>query len=427
MNLKINVKNISSVAKRLTIDVPTEIVSKEFESFYEAIRKRVRIPGFRLGQAPPRVVALHYKDKARSEVLQELLTQSLRNAVEQEDISLIGYPKVENIDFEEFRLRFDALVETRPKVKVDKYIGLSIKREAVVTSDKDVDEAMKRLQETRAKFTAVESRPAQLGDFMICDYSLVVEGKEIEKHEGEWIELKTDDYLENFSKQLVGVQTNEERRVEVSFPKDYANKEFIGKQGCFLVTVKEIKARELPPLDDEFAKDVGEEQTLANLRESIRKDIEKNKKDQSEHQVDQALLDELLKKSKFEVPRGIVDDRLKSLVDERIQTLMYRGISEDEAEKQRGLLTKSLDPDAERDVRISFILDEIQKREKIEVLNEDLEERYRRVAERFKRPIDEIKLFYEKDERRQDSLKSQIEHEKTLQWVKSRAKIKEKK
>lgn len=423
MKLKVNVKDVSACEKMLTIDVPTEVVTEEFSSFYDSVAKKARIPGFRPGHAPQHVLRIHFKEEAKQEVLKHLLSRSFYDAVKQESLPVIGYPKIDNIEFDETRLKFKALVEMRPKLKLDKYFGLNVKRELVVIQDSEISETLKRIQESQAKFESVENREAKLGDYLICDYTLNVDGKEAEKKDNEWFEIREKDYLEGFSQQLIGAKIAEVREVRVTFPKEYARKDFAGKAATFTLTVKEMKEKKLPTLDDELAKSLGDYSTFEELKKEILKDMQEHKSKESEVKLEKALLDELIKKSKFDVPLGMVERRLEALVEEGVQSLMYQGIKKEEVEKERDKFKKSLLPEAERQVRISFLLDEIAEREKIKATQEDIDSKYRSLSERLRRSPEEIKAYYEQDENRKESLMVQIANEKVIQLIKDKAAI----
>ncbi|MBI4358790.1 MAG: trigger factor [Candidatus Omnitrophica bacterium] len=425
MKLKVDVKDVSSCEKVLTIDVPSEMVTEEFSAFYESVGKRAKIPGFRPGHAPKHVVALHFRDEARQEVWKQLVSRTFRSAVDQEELPIIGYPQIEQVEFDETRLKFKAHVEMKPKVKIDKYAGLSVKREAVQVDEPEVEGALKQLQESHAKFQVVEGREARLGDFLICSYRLRVEDKDVEKRDGEWIEIREQDYLEGFSKQLLGVKIGEMREARVTFPSNYVKKELAGKQGLFFVTVQEIKEKMLPPLNDEFAKEASESETLEELRKKVRDDLEHHRKMETERKLEHLLLEELIKKSKFELPARLVERRLEALVRQSIQSLVYRGVKEEEALREKENLKKNLLPEAQREVRISFILDEIATREHIQASDEELNRKYREVADRLRRPIEEVKTYYQESEDRKESLREQMVTEKTIQWVKDKAIIAE--
>ena len=423
--MKIDVKDVNSCQKVLTVDVPSEQVVEGFSHFYASAAKRAKIPGFRPGHAPPHVVALHFREEARQEVWKQLVSQSLKEAIHQEELPVIGYPQIENVQFDETHLKYKAHLEMKPKVKIDKYAGLSVKRSPVVVPDSEIDESLSRLRQAHGKFQAVENRNAQLGDFLICDYRLEVGGKEMEKREGEWIEIRDKDYLEGFSKQLIGIKTGEARTVNITFPAGYRVKELEGKEGHFLVTVREIKEKQLPALDDEFAKAASEHATLDELKKTIHQDLEQHKKTEAEREVERALLDELIKKSKFDVPAPMVERRLKAMVEDAIQNLVHRGIKEEEAKKQKESFKKNFAQDAEKQVRLSFILDEIAKREGIKASESDLLARYQMLSERAHRPVEEVKAYYEASEERKELALEQIVTEKTIQWVKDKAVIEE--
>lgn len=421
MKLKVNVKDVSACEKMLTIDVPSETVTEEFSTFYQSVSKRARIPGFRPGHAPQHVLKIHFKEEAKQEVLKHLLSRSFYDAVKQESLPVIGTPRIENIEFDESRLKFKALVEMRPKIKIDKYLGLSVTREPVVLDDSEIDQTIKRVQESQAKFVSVEGRAAQLGDYLTCDYKLDVDGKEVEKKSNEWFEIREKDYLEGFSKQLIGVKIGETRNIQVTFPKDYARKEFAEKSAVFTLTVKELKEKKLPAVDDELAKTLGDYSTLTEFKQAVRGDLENHKKKEAEIKLEKSLLDELLKKSKFEVPAGMVERRLESLVEEGVQSLIYQGLKKEDAEKERERFKKNLSAEAERQVRVSFLLDEIANLEHIEATDEDLQLKYQSLSERVRRSPEEVKHYYEEDENRKESLMMQIMNEKVIQRIKDKA------
>ena len=423
--MKVDIKEISSCEKILTIDVPSEMVTEEFSAFYQEVGKRAKIPGFRPGHAPKQVVALHFRDQARQEVWKQLVSRTLQDAVRQKEIPMIGYPHVENVEFDETRLKFKARVETRPKIKIDKYAGLALKRDPLQVSEAEMTDALRRIQESHAKFQAVENREAQLGDFLVCDYRLEVDGRELEKREGEWIEIQEKDYLEGFSRQLIGAKTGEAKEVVIIFPPDYARKELASKEGHFFITVREIKEKKLPSLDDELAKETGEYETLEGLKKAIHNDFENHKRLEIERKLEHLLLDELVKKSKFEIPSGMVERRLNALIEDQIRGLISRGAKEEEAKAQEGELRKNMASHAEKQVRISFLLDEIANREHIEANEADLAKKYDEMAQQARRSAEEVKAYYSKEEERRQSLLQQIVSEKTIQWLKDKATITE--
>ena len=422
--MKVSVKEVSSCEKILTVDVSHDQVKQEFETFYAEVGKVAKIPGFRPGKAPRDVLALHYKESARSEVLKRLIPRSLQEAFSSKNVEPISNPSIERIDFDTEHLSYDAHIEIRPRIKIDRYKGLSVKQKPIEIKDSEIEEALVRIQESHAKFVPAPNRSAEMGDFVVCDYVCLIGGKEIEKRSEDMISIKEKDYLEGFSKQLIGVQAGEEREVKVKFPANYTNKTHAGKDGVFKVSVKEIKTREMPALTDEFAKEAGDFQSLADLKSKIRAEIEHRKKEAKETEIENALLDELLRKSKLEIPKRMVERRMDAMLEETLHSLRHQGLTEEAETKQKEAFREKMRPDAERQVRLSFILDEISVKEKITASDGDFALKYESVAKRYRRPIEEVKNHFEKTEERKESLALQIVNEKVIQLIKDQADIK---
>ncbi len=422
--VKVSVKELSSCEKILSVDVSGDLIRQEYDTFYSEISKMAKVPGFRPGKAPRDVLAIHYKDTARDEVLKKLIPKSLREAFDTKAISPISSPTIERIDFDVNHLSYEAHVEIRPKIKLEKYKGIVIKQKPILIEESEMNEALRRIQESHAKYVPLENRPAQMGDFVICDYICLVDGKEIEKRTEDMISIKEKDYLEGFSKQLVGVQAGEMREVKIQFPENYTNKTYAGKEATFKVSVKELKTREMPVLNDDFAKEVGDFQSLNDLREKIRLQIENRKKEEKAVETENALLEELLKKSKFDIPKRMVERRADAMLEETLHSLRHQGMAEEADGKQKDALLEKMKPEAERQVRISFLLDEIAVKEKIEVTGNDYQSKYDLIAKQYRRPVEEISTHFEKTEGRKDSLALQIINEKVIQLIKDHAVIK---
>jgi len=422
--MKVSVKDISSCEKQLTILVSEEVIAKEFNLFYTEAAKSAKIPGFRPGKAPRHILELHFKETAREEVLKRLIPDSLRNAFHEKGLAPISSPSVEKIDFQPTRLQYEAHIEVRPAIKISKYKGLTVKQKPVVVEEQEISDALKRLQESHAKYVPVEDRPAAMGDFITCDYVCLADGKEVEKRSEDMISLKEKDFLEGFSTQLAGVMPGEAREVRVKFPGNYMNKEMAGKEALFQVKVHEIKSREMPVLNDDFAKEVGEYQTLDELKKKIIEEVNARKKHDQEAELENGLIDQLLKNSKFDLPRRMVSKRLDMLIEETVQRLRYQGLQEEAEASKKEELRKELQGEAERQVRISFLLDEIALKEKIGAIPQDYKEKYALLAQRYRRPIEEIEAHFEKSEHQKESLAMQIISEKAIQHLKDHAVIK---
>lgn len=421
MTLKISVKDVSTCEKLVTIDVPQDTVSEEYDAYFSAVAKRAKIPGFRPGHAPKHVIALHFKEQARQEVLRELLSRSYREAVRQKELLPISYPRIDQIEFDDKHLKFNAHIELRPQIKMDSYFGLHLKRNPSAVSDSEVEEVLKRIQDSHAKFEPIENRSAAMGDFVVSEFRLVVEGKEIEKRDQEWIEIREDEYLKGFSKQLIGVWAGENREVIVTFPADYSRKDLAGGEGHFFVNVKELKAKKLPQLDDDLAKETGSYQTFEELKAAVRRDLESHKLRETEIQLEKSLLDELVKRSKFEVPKGMVERRLQALLEEQAERWARVGMKEEQIKQKLDELKTEGRAEAERQVRISFILHEVAEREQIKTEAADLDAKYELMAREANRPPGEVRAYYKEHEEKSEALVLQILSEKVIQRIKDKA------
>ncbi len=426
LKLKISVQDGKNCEKVLKIEVPTDLITREYDEYYKAIANQAKVPGFRPGKAPRNVLQLHYSTQAREAVLKNLISESYQTALKEKSLEPLGYPEIKEVEFNESKLSYQARIETRPKIKLGKVTGLSVKREKKQVDPKEVEQSLERVRESLAQFKAVEDRAAAKGDFVIADYVCSVDGKDVENRNDDWFEIKEDEFLKGFSTQLIGVKPGEQREVKVTFPEKIGRKEIAGKEGVFKVTVKEIKSKALPELNDDMAKEAGEFKTLAELRERIQQDLQTNVDRENEAVFEKNLLAELVKHNKIDLPDGVVDRRLKYLVEETIHPKhdQHHHHHHDEAEenKQREKLNKELEPEARRQVHVAFLLDEISNRENLEVKAEDLKARYEIIASQVRQPVEAVEKYYAENEDAADSLRDQIRSEKAIDFLKKNAK-----
>lgn len=421
--MKVSVKDTKACEKTLKIEIGSDRIQEAYEAFYREVAPKAKIPGFRPGKAPMNIVAMHFQGEAKEQVLKDLLTESYREAVEEESLHPIGYPEVRDIQFDDKKLSFEAAVEVKPKIKLSKVKGLSAKKETVSVKASEIEDSLKRIQESLAQFKAVEDRASALGDFVIADYECIAGGKEVEKRADDWFELKEDEYLKNFSSQLTGAKPGDEKEVKVTFPADMNRKELAGKEAVFKVKIKEIKAKVLPELNDDLAREAGEHATLAELKAKIEKDLLAQKEKEADAAYEKALLDELVKSNKLELPPKLVQRRIEYMMDQAKQHMAQQGAPEDEFENQSPKMKESFRPEAERQVHVAFLLEEIAAAENITVQDEDLKKHFERIAERFRQPVETVEKYYQGREDAIESLKDQIRSEKTVEFIKQNAKV----
>ena len=422
--LKIKLQDGKSCEKILTIEVAPERISEEFESFYKAIAPRAKVPGFRPGKVPRDVLVMHYEKNANDSVLETLLSESLPRALREKDLSPLTTPEIKDIQFTKDKLSYKAHVEVRPKIKLSRVTGLSAKKEKVVIKPEEIEKSLKQTQEMHAQYKAIEGRAAKMGDFVITDYVCSVDGKEVEKRNDDWIELKEEEYLKGFSTQLVGVNVGDEKDVQISFPQDMADKRAAGKTAVFKMKVKEIKEKTLPSLDDELAKLAGDYKDLNDLKQKLTADLEKRAFEEKEAAFERELLNELVKHNKIDLPAGLLQRRVEYLTDQARQRFVQQGGTDELFDKEKEKMVKEFDAEARRQIHIAFLLDEIADTQAIKADETDLVKKYELLSQQYRQPKETIEKYYEGKKEARETLLDQIRNEKVIDFLKLNAKTK---
>lgn len=287
-----------------------------------------------------------------------------------------------------------------------------------------MDATLQRIQESQAQYKTVEDRAAQEGDFVVVDYVCEVEGKQVEKKESDWIEIKKDEFLKGFSTQLSGVKAGDAKDVEITFPKEIQRKEIASKKAVFKMKIKEIKERKLPKLDDDFAKQAGDFENLKALKDKVEKDLLAQKQREADQEVEKTLLEQLVKHNKLEVPKGLVSRRIEEMLEQaekRRQESGQKSVELDEKEKEKA--RKEAEPEAKKQIHLAFILDEIARENKLQAEEVDLEKKFSEYAELYRQPLESISQYYRGNEEALGHLREAILQEKTIAWVKAQADI----
>lgn len=424
--MKTKSKNIKECAALFEIEFSKEALAKAFEEVYDEISKAANIPGFRPGKAPRDLVKKHYADAAKEEVLKRLVPEAYRRALEDNKLAPIGAPEISDINFEDEKpLSFKIKIETRPKFKLKDYKGLTLEKNIHKVTEEETDKTIQNLREMNAKYVPVEDRPAQFGDYLVSDLDCFVDGKPIHKtRENLWIYLDKEALIPELNEKMVGMKKLEERDIEVKLPEKYPDKKMVGKLAVYHVKVKEIKARVLPSLDDEFAKDLGKEK-FDDLKKTVSEELGARARMNAEIETENQLLGKLMDSNLFAVPESLVARQLNMMVEDAKRRLASKGFQREELDKKNEDFIKKFKEDAVRHVRLLFILDAIASEEKIGVAAEDIEKAYKMIAAQSGKSVEEIKGHYEK-EGLVDSLESKVREEKTIRLLLEKAKIEEK-
>jgi trigger factor len=424
--MKANVEEISAIKKKVLVEIPENQVTQEVDSFYRDLGKKAKIKGFRPGKVPRNILERYFKDYVKAEVVQKLIQDSYPTALSETDLHPVSPPVIDPGEFAEGKpFLYSAVVEVKPDIQLGGYTGLKIEGKREETKGEEVEERLKVLQNLHANLKTIsETRPIQAGDYVILDYEGNMEGHPLEggKAIDFTVEVGSGQFIPAFEEKLIGLKSEEEREIEVSFPEDYGYTKWAGKTISFHVKIKEIKEKILPPLDDEFAKDIGDYASLEELKAKLSGEIQREKELALGRQLKDQVVDQLLQAHPFEVPENLVEEQTNALVSDTKLRLTAQGLEL----KNLGLSEEKLQGDyrtmAEKQVRAFLILEKIAGQEGIEVTDEEAEARLREISERMHQKFDVVKHYYEKNGLLPE-VKAGIIRDKTLDFLIERANI----
>ncbi|KON86846.1 trigger factor [Sporosarcina globispora] len=384
----------------LTIEVDAEKVTEGLDAAFKKVVKQVNVPGFRKGKMPRGMFEKRFGiESLYQDAVDYLLPEAYANAIDETGIEPVDRPEIDVEQIEKGKsLIFKATVTVKPEVKLGEYKGLEVKPLDTNVTDEDVNSELTSLQERQAELAVKEEGKAENGDTVVMDFEGFVDGEAFEggKAENYSLELGSGQFIPGFEDQLAGTAAGESKDVEVTFPEEYHAAELAGKPATFKVTVHEIKSKQLPELDDEFAKDADEEvETLDALKEKIKTRLEESKKHEAEHHVRDTVVEAAAAKVEMEIPGAMVDTEVNRMMQEFEQRLQMQGMNlelyfqfsgQDEA-----ALRDQMKEEAEKRVRVNLTLEAIAKAENIEVTDEEVTEELNKMAEMYNMSADQIK------------------------------------
>lgn len=423
--MKASVEEISSVKRKISVEIPEDEVVKEVESFYRDLGKKAKIKGFRPGKVPRDILERYFKDYVKAEVIQKLIEESYPKALSETELQPVSPPAIDPGEFVGGKpFQYSAVFEIKPDIKLEGYAGLKLEGKKEEVKDEEAEQRLKALQNLHANLTTLsEARPIQAGDYVIVDYEAYAEGKPLEggKATDFTVEVGSGQFIPTFEEKLIGLNLEEEREIEVSFPSDYAYQKWAGKTVSFRVKIKEIKAKILPPLDDEFAKDLGDS-SLEDLKAKLKGEIEKEKALALEQQLKNQAVDQLIDGNPFEVPESLVEEQAKAMVADTKLRLAAQGV----ALKNLGVSEEKLQGDyramAQKQVKTFLILEKIASQEGITVTDEEADGRLKEMSEKMHQPFDAVKRYYEKNNLLPE-VKAGILRDKTLNFLLEKANV----
>ena len=379
--MSLQVEKLEKNMAKLTIEVGADELDKAIESAYQKQKGKISIPGFRKGKVPRQVVEKMYgKEVFYEDAANILIPDAYEKALDECEEDIVSSPKIDVTQIEAGKpFIFTAEVALKPEVKLGKYKGVKVEKADVVVTDEEVDEVIEKERENNARNITVEDRAVKDGDMTVIDFEGFVDGEAFDGGKGENYPLTIGSgaFIPGFEEQLVGSEIGKEVEVNVTFPEDYHAENLKGKAAVFKCTVKEIKEKELPELDDEFASEVSEFETLTEYKEDVKKNLEEKKMKEAKENKEREAVEAVVDLSEMDIPEAMVETQQRQMVDEFAQRITMQGLSMEQYFQFTGTsyqqMLENVKPQAEKRIQSRLVLEAIAEAEKIEVTDEDFE------------------------------------------------------
>ena len=379
--MKTEFTDVSETQKTIAIEIPSDVVDAEINKVARDYSRQARIPGFRPGKVPATIVKQRFREQILHDVMHGLIPRAVDEALQERGIEPVDTPNIKDVDLKEGQpLKFTAAIETVPSFDPGDLSTISLTKTATVITDDAVDQTLHRLRERAAKFEAVEGRPVADGDTVVLDIERKDADGEVDKHENVSLELGGTANPPGFDAHLLGMNPGDRKTFTVHFPEDYAVKEMANTDVEYTVALKEIKKRVLPDLDDEFAKDLGEFDSLSALRERVRTDMQAEANEGSQRQLRTDLLKQLSERVTFELPPSMVEREMERRLEEFVRQLMAQNVDPRQAGIDWSQFREAQREPARAAVASALVLDEIARRESIGVAPEEVDKEIERFA-----------------------------------------------
>lgn len=413
---------------KLEFTVEAQKFDETMKKVYFKTVKYFNIPGFRKGKAPMNIIERYYGkeifyEDTFNEILQEVYDRELRES----NITAVSYPDIDVKQIGKGQdLIFTAVVQTKPEVKPGKYKGIEIKKVEYNVSEDEINHELGHMQDRNSRMVTVDDRAVENGDVTVIDFEGFVNGKAFEggKAEGHELTIGSNTFIPGFEDQIIGMKIDEEKDINVKFPEEYFSKDLAGKDATFKVKLHEIKKKELPELDDEFAKDVSEFDTLKELKESIKEKLEKENEQKAKYETEEAAIKAVCDNTEIDIPSGMIETEIDHMEKDMEQRMQYQGLTLDMylqmIGKTKEEFRKEYEDQAKDAVKSRLVIEAVAKEEKIEADDKEVDEKIKEMAENYGKTEDELKS----NESLKNYLKENLKTEKTIEFIVKNAKIK---
>ena len=394
--MKVAVEEIESCKRKLAVEAPVDVVTQEWERAYGRVQKRASLPGFRRGHVPRSLVKLHFADDVRREVAEHLIPDVYRRALTEARIDPVNEPDLQDLTLEEGSpLSFTAVVEVKPAIELGDYRGVEVQHAPTPITDAEIDETLERMREQHAQFNSVE-RPAATGDLVVVDYTLAPQDHEPTTANGYHFLVGSGTVLPEIDAAVVGMSAGEQREVSLQFAEDHRMESLRGKSGTASLKLGEVKEKILPALDDEFAKVLGEFETLDAVKAEVRKQLEAGREAESRRALEDKVIDALLARHEFGVPDAMVMRQVAHQVEHTRDRLRRQGVDPDGIQWDYPKIVGELRPVAEKAVRRALLLEAIADKESLTTSEADIDAEVERFAKASQRPTPAVRRMMEK-------------------------------
>ena len=427
MSVKVeNTENKNEV--KLSFVVEAEKFEEAMKKVYTKTAKYFNIPGFRKGKAPMQLVERQYGSEIFYEdAFNELVPEVYDAAIKENNVEAVSKPNIDITQMEKGKdLIFTATVQTKPEVKLGKYKGIEIKKIEYNVSEEDINHEIGHMQEKNSRLVSVDDRPVENGDITVIDFEGSVDGVPFEggKAEGHELEIGSNTFIPGFEDQIIGMKVDEERDIKVKFPDEYFSKDLAGKDAIFKIKLHEIKKKELPKLDDEFAKDVSEFDTLEELKNSIKEKIDVENKNKEKYETEEEAIKTVCENTEIDIPSGMIEVEIDNMIKDIEGRLSYQGLKLEQYLQMVGKteedMRKEFEDQAKKSVKSRLVLEAVVKAEKLEASEKEVGEKIKEMAKQYNRPEDELLA----NEQLRSYIAESMKTEKAIEFIVKNAKIK---
>lgn len=423
--MKSKVKKLKGTRRRLDIEMSKDKVDLVFEQVFKDLRKNADIPGFRAGRVPMEMIKKRYGEQARSEVKKRAIPRAYQHALEEHELEPVSYPDISEVMLSPSgALKFSAQVDIEPDFELKEYKGIKVKKDVREVTEEEVEKALERIKNMNPEFEDIKGA-LKKGDYAVCDVETFSDGQAIsEKRKDMWIEVDKEASMLGMGEELEGLEKGAFKEVEATLPESYPDEKYAGKEVVFKVFIKETKKKKLLPEGKELAEKTGKSD-MKELREEIRSQLTDRKEISSKVELKEQLLEYLLKKHSFDVPESMVERQQNVLMQRAEDELARKGVSGEALQEHKEKIEKKIEEEAEKKVRLYFILRGISEREDIEIFPEEIEGWLKKLGESYGQTLESVKKYYQENNL-MAGLNEQLKEEKTIEFLLDQAQVQEK-